>query len=205
MAAATVRPPRFTSMRPRASARIQSSVPRPPRPRPYPPWRGRGVASERPCAVPCADPSCRFAHSSFEQEFHPLQLLRELAVSEAPSTLPPNDPEPVDAPAPETLGVKDRSTPRPGCKLARIHSISIYDHETLPDITCVRVTGQASKQRGNVPRSLYVAQGNNVLHLKKGSQVSSPAPDHPAGPRLQSHSLCAPPRCRVSSYRTTET
>jgi hypothetical protein len=130
------------------------------------------------CAVPCADASCRFAHSSFEQEFHPLQLLRELAVSEAPSNLPPNDPEPIDAPAlktlpaPQTLGVKDQSAPRPECKLARIHSISIYDHETLPEITCVRVTGQASKQRGNVPRSLYVAQGNNVLHLKHGGQVS---------------------------------
>ena len=65
----------------------------------------------------------------------------------------------------ETLGAKERSTPRPGCKLARIHSIAIYDHEALPEITCVRVTGQASKQRGNVPRSLYIAQGNNVLHL----------------------------------------
>ena len=164
-----------------------------------------GVPSPLSACRACADASCRFAHSSFEQEFHPLQLLREFASSEASSTLPPNDLEPVDVPEPELLGVNDRSTPRPGCKLARIHSIGLYDHETLPEITCVRVTGQASKQRGNVPRSLYVAQGNNVLHLKKGSQVSSTAPDHPAGPRLQSHSLCAPPRCRVSSYRTAET
>ena len=139
---------------------------------------GAGVLSPPSAAraVPCADPSCRFAHSSFEQEFHPLQLLRELeAGSEAASTLPPHGPaEPVDAP--ETLGAKERSTPRPGCKLARIHSIAIYDHEALPEITCVRVTGQASKQRGNVPRSLYIAQGNNVLHLNKGIEVRPARP-----------------------------
>ena len=148
---------------------------------------GAGVLSPLSAAraVPCADPSCRFAHSSFEQEFHPLQLLRELeAGSEAPSTLPPHAAaEPVDAP--ETLGAKERSTPRPGCKLARIHSIAIYDHEALPEITCVRVTGQASKQRGNVPRSLYIAQGNNVLHLNKGIEV------RPARPSKLAHASSA--------------
>lgn len=191
-------------MRPRASAPIPRPTPRAP-PAAAPPC-SVGVPSPLSACRACADASCRFAHSSFEQEFHPLQLLREFASSEASSTLPPNDLEPVDVPEPEPLGVNDRSTPRPGCKLARIHSIGLYDHETLPEITCVRVTGQASKQRGNVPRSLYVAQGNNVLHLNLGSQVS-PArrSNHPAGPRLQSHSLCAPPRCRVSSYRTAET
>ena len=128
------------------------------------------------CAVPYADASCPFAHSSFEQEFHPLQLLREFAGTGAPSTSPLNGPEPLGAPAPETADAKDRPPPRPGCQLAKIHSITIYDHETLPEITCVRVTGQASKQRSNVPRALYVAQGDNVLHLNLGSHVSAARP-----------------------------
>ena len=166
------------------------------------------------------------AHSSFEQEFHPLRLLREFAGTTPPAApSPPNGPapleaRPLEAQAPGPLSATEPPPPRPGCKLAKIHSISIYDHETVPEITCVRVTGMASKQRGNVPRALYVAQGANVLHLQLGSHVRRgasrprqpgpwpvpssppsthplPSPSHPA-PANQRLPLCASHAARLS-------
>ena len=74
--------------------------------------------------------------------------------------------------------------------MARIHSISMYDHDARPEIICVRVTGMASKQRGNVPRALYVAQGDNVLQVELGSHVS-------ATPSLYIMSIGCTPRTQL--------
>ena len=49
---------------------------------------------------------------SFEQQFHPLNLLREL----------------------ETAG----PAPQVGCKLAKTHCIAVSDHPKLTDVVCVR-------------------------------------------------------------------
>lgn len=123
----------------------------------------------------CTNLRCLYAHSSFEQQFHPLNLLREL----------------------ETAGPATQV----GCKLAKTHCIAVSDHPKLPDIVCVRVSGKAAKQRANVPRALYMAQGDMVLECKAGDiqlerdwrlteslQLDQP----PAAPWMPPEVRCAP-------------
>lgn len=94
---------------------------------------------------------CLYAHTQMEQRMHPLCLLRQLKLDGLPEN--------------QKLMRTKADESSQNCELAQTHGINIKDDELDDSLIRLKIIGKAKKQRGAVPKSLYLAQGDNVLHI----------------------------------------